>query len=39
MLLRRDGSIDVRVLIGRVLSYGMVTLFALAVGALVAFAT
>ncbi len=39
MLVRRDGSIDMRVLMTRVLSYGMVTLFALALGALVAFAT
>ncbi len=38
MIVRRDGSIDVRVLMGRVLSYGGVMLLALALGVLVAFA-
>jgi hypothetical protein len=39
MIMRRDGSIDLRVLVGRVASYGAVTMMALAVGVLIAFAT
>ena len=39
MLVRRDGSIDFRVLMGRVLSYGAVTALALGAGVLIAFAT
>lgn len=36
MILRRDGSIDVRVLAGRVAQYGGVVLVAAVVGALIA---
>ena len=35
--MRRDGSIDFRVLAARVAAYGMVVLMALALGALIAF--
>ena len=37
MIVRRDGSIDFRVLAGRVAAYGVVVVTALALGALIAF--
>jgi len=37
VIVRRDGSIDFRVLAGRVAAYGIVVVIALALGALVAF--
>ena len=36
--MRRDGSIDLRVLFARVAQYGSVVLVAVAIGALIAFA-
>ena len=37
VIVRRDGSIDFRVLAGRVAAYGFVVVIALALGALIAF--
>jgi hypothetical protein len=37
VIVRRDGSIDFRVLAGRVAAYGIVVVIALALGALIAF--
>ncbi len=37
MIVRRDGSIDLRVLFSRVAQYGSVLLLAVAIGALIAF--
>jgi hypothetical protein len=36
MIVRRDGSIDLRILAGRLAAYGAVVVLALALGALVA---
>jgi hypothetical protein len=38
MIVRRDGSIDLRLLLGRVAQYGSVVLVAAALGALIALA-
>jgi hypothetical protein len=38
MIVRRDGSIDLRILMGRVAAYGAVTVLALVLGVLVALA-